>query len=152
MAKHKKHLKKSTKHRRRHYIGAVPNQMLTPILMIGGGVLGKYLTNKFMPQQNDTIKGAVLVGTGILASNYAKNSMVQAAGNGLIVAGGLTIVKSIKPALFGTTDDVLVISGNDIAEVNGMDEINGIDELGATNDIAEVNGVDQIGGEDDFNF
>lgn len=146
MAKHKKHSKKSTKHRRRHSIGAVPNQIVTPILMIGGGVLGKYLTNKFMPQQNDTIKGAVLVGTGILASNYAKNSMVQAAGNGLIVAGGLTIVKSIKPALFGTTDDVLVISGNDIAEVNGMDEI------GKSDDIAEVNGIDQIGGEEEFSF
>lgn len=119
--------------------------------MIAGGVAGKYLVNRFMGQQNDTVKGAILVGAGILGSNYAKNSMIQAAGNGLIVAGGLTIVKSIKPALFGATDDVLVISG-DLSEVNGMDEINGIDELGATNDIAEVNGVDQIGGEDDFNF
>lgn len=141
MAKHKKHHTANRKTTRRsHKMGAVNSQILTPVLMIAGGVAGKYLVNKFMAQQNDTIKGAVLIGAGILASNYAKNNMIQAGGNGLIVAGGLTVVKSIKPALFGATDDVLVISGD-------LSEVNGVDQIGA-DDLHTVNGVDQIGADD----
>jgi hypothetical protein len=127
--------------RRRSYrrMGAVPAGLEAPISMIGGAVLGRFLVNKFIPTQNDTIKGAVQLGLGYLANSYAKNGMISNAGSGMIVAGGLSIVKSVAPAVIGAEDDVLVISGQDMIGADDISEINGIDQIGA-DDISEVNG------------
>lgn len=154
MAKHKnkKAVQKRRVNRRKHSMGAIPATIITPIVQIAGAIGGYYLVNKFLSNQNDTVKGGVLMGVGILASNFVKNPLVQAAGAGMIIGGGLKVAKSVKPALLGGTDDVLVIAG-DISEFGGVDQIG---DLSAVNgdlseingDISEINGVDQIGADD----
>jgi len=156
MARRKSSTKKRTT-RRRRMSGTGSANLMQPVLMIGGALLGKFLTNKFLATQTDTIKGAAQIGVGILAGKFVKNNYVQAMGSGMIVSGGITIGKSLNPALFGATDDVLVING-DISEINGIDqiglqgdisEINGdISEING--DLDAVNGIDQIGGDFDF--
>ena len=68
-----------------------------------------------------------------------KSPNVDALSKGMIIAGGYELVKVTIPAAFGAAegDDVIVVSGTDISEVNGMDEIG--------QDISEINGIDQIG-------
>lgn len=155
MARRKKTTKRTT--RRRRMSGTGSAELMQPILMIGGGLLGKFLTNKFLTKQNDTIKGVAQIGVGILAAKIVKNNYVQAMGSGMIVAGGITIGKSLKSEWFGATDDILVING-DISEINGIDQIGLQGEISEINgDISEingdldmVNGIDQIGGDFDF--
>jgi len=139
----RKRRKTTTRTRRRSYrrMGAVPAGLEAPLRMIGGAVLGRFLVNKFLPSQNATIKGAVQIGLGYLANNYAKSGMISNAGSGMIVAGGLDVVKSVIPGIIGAEDDVLVISGQDMIGADDISEINGIDQIGA-DDIAEVNGMD----------
>lgn len=135
--------KKTTIRRRRTYrrMGAVPAGLEAPLSMIGGAVLGRFLVNKFLTNQNETIKGAVQIGLGYLANSYGKSGMISNAGSGMIVGGGLSIVKSVVPSVIGAEDDVLVISGQDMIGGDDINEINGIDQIGG-DDIAEINGVD----------
>ena len=134
--------KKTTTRRRRSYrrMGAVPAGLEAPITMIGGAVLGRYLVNTFLKNQNETIKGAAQIGLGYLANSYGKSGMISNAGAGMIVAGGLSIVKSVAPNIIGADDDVLVISGQDMIGADDISEINGIDQIGA-DDISEINGM-----------
>jgi hypothetical protein len=134
--------KKTTTKRRRSYrrMGAVPAGLEAPLSMIGGAVLGRFLVNKFLPSQNETIKGAVQIGLGYLANSMGKSGMISNAGSGMIVGGGLSIVKSVAPNIIGAEDDVLVISGQDMIGADDISEINGIDQIGA-DDISEINGM-----------
>jgi len=140
----------TTPRRRRSYsrrgrMGAIPGGMEAPLAMIGGAVLGRFIVNKFLTGQNETIKGAVQVGLGYVASTYGKSGMISNAGAGMIVGGGLSIVKSVVPGIIGAEDDVLVISGQDELGNTDISEINGIDQIGM-DDVAEVNGLD------DYNY
>lgn len=142
MAKRKK--KKSYTRRRRSsrgVMGAIGKiDMMAPVAMIGGGVLGRFLVNKFLSKQNGTIKGAAQIGVGIVAQTFGKNALLHNAGSGMVVAGGLTLIQSVAPNLAigaeGDSSDILVISG-DVATVNGVDQI-GADDV----DINTLNGVD----------
>ena len=135
--------KKSTIRRRRstRRMGAVPAGLEAPLSMIGGAVLGRYLVNTFLKNQNETIKGAAQIGLGYLANSYGRSGMISNAGAGMIVGGGLSIVKSVVPGVIGAEDDVLVISGQDMIGADDISEINGIDQIGA-DDISEINGMD----------
>lgn len=142
MAKRKK--KKSYTRRRRSsrgVMGAIGKiDMIAPVAMIGGGVLGRFLVNKFLSKQNGTIKGAAQIGVGIVAQTFGKNALLHNAGSGMVVAGGLTLIQSVAPNLAigaeGDSSDILVISG-DVSTVNGVDQI-GADDV----DINTLNGVD----------
>ena len=96
------------------------------------------IVNKFLTGQNETIKGAAQIGLGYVANTYGKG-MITNAGAGIIVGGGLSIVKSVIPSIIGAEDDVLVISGQDTIG-DDVSEINGIDQIG-TDEMAEVNGM-----------
>jgi hypothetical protein len=56
-----------------------------------------------------------------------------------MIGGGYELLKVSVPAAFGAAegDDVIVVSGTEISEINGMDEIG--------QDISEINGLDEIG-------
>jgi hypothetical protein len=123
---------------RRGRMGAIPGGLETPLAMIGGAVIGRFIVNKFLTGQNETIKGAAQIGLGYVANTYGKG-MITNAGAGMIVGGGLSIVKSVIPSIIGAEDDVLVISGQDTIGED-MSEINGVDQIGA-DEMAEVNGV-----------
>lgn len=145
MAK-RKHKKSHTRRRRtsRGVMGAIGKfDIMAPVTMIGGAVLGRYLVNKFLSKQNGTIKGAAQIGVGIVAQTFGKNVMLHNAGKGMVAAGGLTLIQSVAPNLAIGADDseILVISGTDeISTVNGVDQI-GADST--MEDINTVNGVDE---------
>ena len=75
MARRKKTTKRTT--RRRRMSGTGSANLMQPVLMIGGALLGKFLTNKFLSSQNDTIKGAAQIGVGILAAKIVKNNYLS---------------------------------------------------------------------------
>lgn len=145
MAK-RKHKKSYSRRRRtsRGVMGAIGKfDIMAPVTMIGGAVLGRYLVNKFLSKQNGTIKGAAQIGVGIVAQTFGKNVMLHNAGKGMVAAGGLTLIQSVAPDLaIGATgeSDILVISGDEISTVNGVDQI-GAD--GTMEDINTVNGIDE---------
>lgn len=147
MAK-RKHKKSYTRRRRssRGVMGAIGKiDMMAPVAMIGGAVLGRFLVNKFLSKQNGTIKGAAQIGVGIVAQTFGKNALLHNAGSGMVAAGGLTLIQSVAPNLAigaeGDSGEILVISGTDeISTVNGVDQI-GADPT--MEDINTVNGVDE---------
>lgn len=148
MAKRK--AKKSyTKRRRRSRMGAIGKiDLMAPIAMIGGAVVGRFLVNKFLAKQTGMIKGAAQVGAGLGVQLFVKNAMAYNAGSGMVAAGGLTLIQSVAPNLaIGAEGDseILFISGTeDISTVNGVDQI-GADPM--NDEINTINGID----EDDFN-
>jgi hypothetical protein len=144
MAKRK--AKKSyTKRRRRSRMGAIGKiDLMAPIAMIGGAVVGRFLVNKFLAKQTGIIKGAAQVGAGIGVQLFVKNAMAYNAGSGMVAAGGLTLIQSVAPNLaIGAEGDneILFISGTeDISTVNGVDQI-GADAM--NDEINTVNGIDE---------
>ena len=76
-----------------------------------------------------------------------KSPMFDAAAKGMIIGGGYELVRTVAPSALGATDegDVIVVSGSDISEVNGMDDIGNMD-------ISEINGMDEIGEMDEYGF
>jgi hypothetical protein len=148
MAKRK--AKKSyTKRRRRSRMGAIGKiDLMAPIAMIGGAVVGRFLVNKFLAKQTGIIKGAAQVGAGLGVQLFVKNAMAYNAGSGMVAAGGLTLIQSVAPNLaIGADSDngILFISGTD--EIN---TVNGVDQIGAdpmNDEINTVNGVDE-----DYNY
>lgn len=148
MAKRKSH-KKSYTRRRRHakrgVLGAIGKiDMMAPVAMIGGAVLGRWAVNKFLSNQNGTIKGAAQIGVGIVAQTFGKNALLHNAGTGMVAAGGLTLIQSVMPNLaIGAEGDseILIVSGtDDISTVNGVDQI-GADAT--MDEINTVNGIDE---------
>jgi len=144
MAKRK--AKKSyTKRRRRSRMGAIGKiDLMAPIAMIGGAVVGRFLVNKFLAKQTGIIKGAAQVGAGLGVQLFVKNAMAYNAGSGMVAAGGLTLIQSVAPNLaIGAEGDseILFISGTD--EIN---TVNGVDQIGAdamNDEINTVNGIDE---------
>jgi len=126
-------------------MGKIGTNIVTPIAQVTGALTFNLVKNKFLANQSDAVKGALGVAIGFLASNYSKNSFINGLGQGMIVAGGLTLGKAVAPAIFGATDDLLVISGLDqIGEPGEINTIQGIDP----NQISTINGLDQIGNDD----
>ena len=77
MAKRK--AKKSyTKRRRRSRMGAIGKiDLMAPIAMIGGAVVGRFLVNKFLAKQSGMIKGAAQFGAGIGVQLFVKNPIAS---------------------------------------------------------------------------
>jgi hypothetical protein len=154
MAKrHKKHAKRRTHRSRRKMsgIGAV-SSMATNALMITGGLVasriivnaaGKAIPALVKTPMSKALGQAVLglITKPVVSTLGIKSSKIDSIAEGMYVGAMYELLKSVAPSVLGATDDsdVIVVSGMDISEVNG------IDQIGADMDISEVNGIDQIG-------
>lgn len=88
MARRKKTTKK-THHRRRRVsgIGSIGNTITNIALLGVGAAVSELAVNKFLTEQNDTIKGAVQIAAGAVIPMVVKKPMAQTAGYGMIAAG-----------------------------------------------------------------
>jgi len=114
-----------------------------------GAVGSRFIVNqagKLVPQlvKTGTSKAIAQIILGVLTKPMAglvgsKSPNIDALSKGMVIGGAYELLKVSVPAAFGAAegDDVIVVSGMDISEVNGMDEIG--------QDISEINGIDQIG-------
>jgi hypothetical protein len=127
-------------------VGAAPYKTAGAALI--GGVGSRAIVNglsKIVPQiSNPTAKAISQIVLGVLTRPIAgligsKSPMVDAVASGMMIAGGYELLKVTVPAAFGAAegDDVIVVSGTEISEINGMDDIG--------QDISEINGMDEIG-------
>jgi hypothetical protein len=161
MAKrHKKHAKRRTHRRSRKMsgIGAV-SSMATNALMITGGLVasriivnaaGKAIPALVKTPMTKALGQAVLglITKPVVSTLGIKSSKVDSLAEGMYVGAMYELLKSVAPTMIGADDDdVIVVSGTDISEVNGIDQI-GADGM----DISEVNGLDQIGYDEDYDY
>ena len=59
----------------------------TDVLALGAGMIAaKYLSNKLLEKQSDTIKYAAPVVAGIAITQFIKNPMVKSVGTGMVLA------------------------------------------------------------------
>lgn len=133
--------------KRRSMMGSVNLQDVAATL--AGAVASRFVVNslgKVLPQvvKTPTSKAIGQIALGFLTKPLAglvgsKSPMVDAFGKGMMIGGGYELLKVSVPAAFGATDDqdVIVVNGMDISEINGMDDIG--------QDISEINGLDEIG-------
>lgn len=139
----------------RRSMGSVNLQEVAATLF--GAVASRFVVNsvgKLLPIVSKTPvnKAITQVALGFLTKPVAgligsKSAMVDAFGKGMMIGGGYELLKASVPAAFGATEDqdVIVVNGMDISEINGMDDIG--------QDISEINGMDDIGyyNTDDYN-
>ena len=118
-------------------------------LALGGAVASRFIVNslgKVLPQiiKNNTTKAMAQVALGFITKPIAglvgsKSANIDSFAKGMMIGGGYELLKTAVPAAFGAAegDDVIVVNGMDISEINGMDDIG--------MDINEINGMDDIG-------
>jgi hypothetical protein len=128
-------------------IGSVNLQDVAATL--AGAVASRFIVNsvgKVLPMvvKTPTSKAIGQIALGFLTKPLAglvgsKSPMVDAFGKGMMIGGGYELLKVSVPAAFGATEDqdVIVVNGTEISEINGMDDIG--------QDISEINGLDEIG-------
>ena len=158
MAKRRKAKRSGRKTKYRVYARKVGSVSLQDVAVaLGGAVASRFIVNsigKVVPQvvSTPTSKAIAQVALGFLTKPLAglvgsKSPYVDSAAKGMMIAGGYELLKVSVPAAFGAAegDDVIVVSGSDISEINGMDDIG--------MDISEINGMDDIGyyNVEDFN-
>ena len=131
----------------RRSMGSVNLQEVAATLF--GAVASRFVVNslgKVLPMviKTPTSKAIAQVALGFATKPLAglvgsKSPLVDAIGKGMMIGGGYELLKASVPAAFGQTEDqdVIVVNGMDISEINGMDDIG--------QDIAEINGMDEIG-------
>jgi|Laugrespbdmm15sd_2_1035082.scaffolds.fasta_scaffold03657_3 hypothetical protein len=132
---------------KRRSMGSVNLQDVAATL--AGAVASRFIVNsmgKILPQvvKTPTSKAIGQIALGFLTKPLAglvgsKSPMVDAFGKGMMLGGGYELLKVSVPAAFGQAEDqdVIVVNGMDISEINGMDDIG--------QDISEINGMDEIG-------
>lgn len=156
MAKRRK-AKKGRKAKYRVYARKVGSVNLQDVaLALGGAVASRFLVNslgKALPQivKNNTTKAMAQIALGFITKPIAgligsKSANIDSLAKGMMIGGGYELLKTAVPAAFGAAegDDVIVVNGMDISEINGMDDIG--------QNISEMNGMDEIGysyGEED---
>jgi hypothetical protein len=151
MAKRKGMKRKGSKTKKyRVYARKVGSVSLQDVAVaLGGAVIGRFGVNmigKAIPQiiKTPASKSIAQIGLGFLIKPVAglvgsKSAMVDSFAKGVMIGGGYELMKTAVPAAFGAAegDDVIVVNGTDISEINGMDDIG--------MDISEINGMDDIG-------
>jgi hypothetical protein len=151
--------KRTITKRRKKSMGSVNTPMVQKAaLTVAGLIASRFLVNagsKLIPQLKSPVNKAIgQIALGFLTKPVAgllgsKSPNVDAFATGMMVGGAYELVKVSVPMALGQAEndgeDVIVVSGMDIAEVNGMDDIG--------MDISEINGMDEIGMyEDDDTF
>lgn len=121
-------------------------------MTIGGMIASRFIVNSLsktipMVGKNAQSKAISQIALGFLTRPLAnavgnKSANLDALATGMIVGGGFELVKTVLPTQLGQMDDgdVIVVSGDEISEINGMDEIGG-----SADEIDEINGMDEIG-------
>jgi hypothetical protein len=150
MAKRKMSRRKKSTRKYRVYARKVGSVSLQEVAVaLGGAVASRFIVNslgKVLPQvvKTGTSKAIAQIALGFITKPLAglvgsKSANIDALSKGMIIAGGYELLKVSVPAAFGAAegDDVIVVSGSDIMEINGMDDIG--------QDISEINGMDDIG-------
>jgi hypothetical protein len=157
MAKKRRVKKRGRKAKYRVYARKVGSVNLQDVaLALGGAVASRFIVNaisKVVPQvgKSAMTKAIAQVGLGFITKPMAgllgsKSANVDSFAKGMMIGGGYELLKTTVPAAFGAAegDDVIVVNGMDISEINGMDDIG--------RDISEINGMDDIGyNMDDYN-
>lgn len=85
---------------------------------VGGAIVARIVTSK-LPIQNAMVKNLVPVGLGAFLMNN-KNSMLQAAGSGMVAVGGAGLVTSFIPGISGLMTDVVNGVGADDFLIEGV--------------------------------
>lgn len=158
----RKTMKKTVRRRTRRTrsVGSVnANKMIGTI---AGAIASRFVTNavgKMIPvvvssPMNKALTQVALgfVTKPVLGVLGVKSPALDGASEGMIIAGGYELVKTVAPKMMGQADegDVILISGmedsaDEISEINGLDEIG----YGSADELDEINGMDEIG---EFDF
>jgi hypothetical protein len=110
MARKRKSATKRRISRRRKGMGALPGMKgLTGSLMnvagaIGGAVAASYVENKLLEKMfvdKPAIKSGLVMAGGILLESMIKMPILKSVGNGMAIAGGLSLAKTLVPGLKG---------------------------------------------------
>jgi hypothetical protein len=137
-----------TRKRKSYKVGSAAPYKTAGAALVGA-VASRFIVNsigKVVTQVNTpTAKAIAQIALGVLTKPIAgligsKSPMVDALASGMMIGGGYELLKVSVPAAFGAAegDDVIVVSGTEISEINGMDDIGAMD-------ISEINGMDDIG-------
>jgi hypothetical protein len=96
--------------RRRKGMGALPGMKgITGSLMnvagaIGGAVAASYVENKLLATMfvdKPAIKSGIVMAGGIALESLMKTPLLKSLGNGMAIAGGLSLAKTLVPGLKG---------------------------------------------------
>lgn len=142
----RKKAKKSYGRRRVSGVGKGLN--LTNILGIVGGAAASGFLSKvqFVGKQSATIQGAIKIAIGgFVIPKFARgNAILQAAGTGMIAAGGLQLLGPKETGGLGIlsgTDDEMIL---DLRSMSGADDMEQPDVInGMDSNIDVVNGFEQ---------
>lgn len=106
---------------RRYYSGSktdIVKPIVNTAIAVGGGVAGSIIANK-LPIADSRIKAALPLGLGIalgMSKIGRKNKMAEAAATGMMIVGGLALLRQFAPTLpllAGENDiDVTDVNGN----------------------------------------
>ena len=140
MARRKKRTTKRRSSRRR--IGAVGKGNIMDLLgVVAGAVIGRYVAKKVMPNLDEKIKNAAVVGIGLFLPKLVKSSTGKALGTGMVAAGGMGLVGGFLPAIAGADDTIdfpmemgevydgiSVVAGDDVMAGDDLQVLSGVDE------------------------
>jgi len=132
MAKHAKKTKKKVSGRRRR-VGAMPKLNLqSTALKIGGAIVASKLQTMLAKDATKTTLVAVspyvgLIG-GIALPMITKNAAVKDLSDGMLIMGGVSVLKKLAPGLMGNIYSVPVISGGTTNQFRNLPKasVNGI--------------------------
>lgn len=116
MAKHAKKTKRKSSGRRRR-VGAMPKLNIQSVaLQIGGAVVASKLQQMLAkdPTKTTMVSISPFVGLagGIVLPMITKNAAVKDLSNGMLIMGGISVLKKLAPGLIGNIPTVPVISGS----------------------------------------
>ena len=149
MARRKKRVTKRKTSRRR--IGAVgKGNIMDLVAVVGGAVIGRYVAKKVLPNLDEKIKNAAVIGVGLFLPKFIKSSTGKALGTGMVAAGGLGLVGGFLPAIAGSDEDTIDFP-MEIGEVeDGISVIAG-DDVMAGDDLQVLAGMEDEDDDDDYN-
>jgi hypothetical protein len=152
MARRKKTAKKTTRRRSRvSGIGSVKGigTMLTNAALATGGYIAATMLGKFVPGDNNLLKGGAKIAAGVATGKFIKGTTGQALAMGMAIAGVVDVAKQFAPGLISGIgeDPTLLISGID--SIGGENELGQIESIGGEN---ELGSISTLGGLEDMDF
>lgn len=113
MAKNRK-TKKAPARKKRRMSGTKGPSLTTAMYAIAGGVAGQMipkLIDKVMPSLPSAVKAAAPLAVGYFVPSFIKGPTGQALGMGMMVAGGVGIVRAVAPNLISGIGSPPMIAG-----------------------------------------
>lgn len=146
MARKKRTAKKTTSRRSRvSGIGSVKGigSMITNAALATGGYIGATMLGKFVPGDNNLLKGAAKIAAGVATSKFIKGSTGQALAMGMAIAGVVDVTKQFAPNLISGIGEEPVLL------ISGVDDINSLGEIDQIGELDELGGISTLGGLED---